>query len=244
MAISTFRRYERKFLVPEKKLNTVLSGISEYMVPDKYCKDGRYYTICNIYFDNECNDVIRHSTSKPYFKEKLRLRSYDTPESDDVTVYLELKKKMNKLVTKRRASLSLAQANDYIYNGIRPSTDKYINSQVLDEIDYFIATTAAVPKVYIAYDRRAFFHKDDKSIRLTVDFNIITRRYDLDLKKGIYGDRLLPDGVYLMEIKVSDNLPYELTRLLSENSVYPTSFSKYGKEFARYIQNTDKDVLI
>ncbi len=237
MAISTFRRYERKFLVPEEKLNTVLTGISEYMVPDKYCIDGKYYTICNIYFDNDGNDVIRHSTSKPFFKEKLRLRSYDTPEDDGATVYLEIKKKMNKLVTKRRASLSLAEADNYIYNGIRPETNKYINSQVLDEIDYFINTTHVSPKVYIAYDRRAFFHKDDKSIRLTVDFNIITRRHDLDLRKGIYGDRLLPQGLYLMEIKVSDNLPFELARLLSENSVYPTSFSKYGKEFARYIQN-------
>ncbi len=237
MAIATFRRYERKFLVPEKKLPNILNGISDYMVADKYCVDGKYYTICNLYFDNENNDVIRHSVSKPYFKEKLRLRSYDTPQSDSETVYLELKKKMAKLVTKRRASLSLAEANAYIYSNIRPKTEKYLNGQVLDEIDYFRKTTNAVPKIYIAYDRRAFFHKDNKDIRLTVDFNVITRRYDLDLTKGIYGERLLPEGMYLLEIKVSDNLPFELCRLLSENEIYPTSFSKYGKEFARYIQN-------
>ncbi len=235
MAISTFRRYERKFLLPESKLQTVLDGISEYMVPDKYCIDGRYYTICNLYFDNECNDVIRHSVSKPYFKEKLRLRSYDTPTDSD-RVFLELKKKMAKLVTKRRAAMTMAEANDYIYNNIKPQTDKYLDKQVLCEIDYFREVNNVVPKVFIAYDRRAFFHKDNKDIRLTVDFNIITRRHDLDLRKGIYGDKLLPDGMYLMEIKVPDNLPMNIVRLLSENEIYPTRFSKYGKEFNKYLQ--------
>ncbi len=240
MAIATFRRYERKFLVPEEKLGVILDGISDTMEPDRYCIDGKYYTICNLYFDNEQDSVIRHSVSKPYFKEKLRLRSYDTPQSEDDTVYLELKKKTAKLVTKRRAKLTLRQANDYIYNGIRPQTDKYLDSQVLDEIDYFRQTTGAVPKLYIAYDRRAFFDKENKDIRLTVDFNVMTRRHDLDLQKGIYGDPLLPKGMYLMEIKVPDNLPYELSHLLSENEIYPTSFSKYGKEFLQYIYNISR----
>ena len=44
------------------------------MDPDEYCKDGKNYSIYNIYYDTDDNQVIRHSISKPYYKEKLRLR--------------------------------------------------------------------------------------------------------------------------------------------------------------------------
>jgi len=49
------------------------------------------------------NQLIRHSVSKPRYKEKLRLRSYGVP-SLDAKVYLEIKKKVNGLVNKRRRS--------------------------------------------------------------------------------------------------------------------------------------------
>ncbi len=237
MAISTFRRYERKFLLPEAKLDGVLSRIGEYMIPDKYCLDGKYYTICNIYFDNDGDDVIRHSISSPYFKEKLRLRSYGTPSDGSSTVYFELKKKTAKLVTKRRCSMTLAQAEDYIYKGISPSFDKYLDAQVMTEIDYFVRTNEVRPKLYLSYDRRAFFCRDDSDIRLTIDFNVTTRRDDLFLEHGIYGTSLLPSGMLLMEIKVPDALPMFLTSMLSEYEIYPTSYSKYGKEFAEYTKN-------
>ncbi len=237
MAISTFRRYERKFLMPQSRLDDVLERIDGYMEPDKYCVDGKYYTICNIYFDNDGDDVIRHSVSSPYFKEKLRLRSYGTPQSDDTTVYLELKKKTAKLVTKRRAAMTLAQAEEYIRCGVCPKLDGYLDAQVMHEIDYFVKTNEAMPKLYVSYDRRAFFCRDNSDIRLTIDFNVLTRRDDLFLEHGIYGASLLPEGTLLMEIKVPDALPMRLASMLSELEIYPTSFSKYGREFAEYINS-------
>lgn len=235
MAISTFRRYERKFLMPQSRLNDVLERINGYMEPDKYCVDGKYYTICNIYFDNDGDDVIRHSVSSPYFKEKLRLRSYGTPSGGDTTVYLELKKKTAKLVTKRRAAMTLEQAENYIQNGTIPQLDSYLDTQVMREIEYFVKTNNATPKLYISYDRRAFFCRDNSDIRLTIDFNVLTRREDLFLEHGIYGTPLLPEGMLLMEIKVPDALPIELASMLSDFKIYPTSFSKYGREFAEHI---------
>lgn len=244
MAISTFRRYERKFLMPQSRLYDVLERIDGYMEPDKYCVDGKYYTICNIYFDNSGDDVIRHSVSSPYFKEKLRLRSYGTPSGNDTTVYLELKKKTAKLVTKRRAAMTLEQAENYIQNGVIPQLDTYLDTQVMREIEYFVKTNDAVPRLYISYDRRAFFCRDNSDIRLTIDFNVLTRREDLFLEHGIYGTPLLPEGMLLMEIKVPDALPLKLASMLSELEIYPTSFSKYGREFAEYIntKNTAKEI--
>lgn len=235
MAIATFKRFERKFIVTKEQYERMLPVILEKMVPDKYCTDGHSYPLMNLYFDNDTDQIIRHSVSKPKYKEKLRLRSYGTPKDGESTVYLELKKKFYGTVTKRRVGMTLNEAYDYIYRGIRPEKRKYLPKQVLDEIDYFRAVTPCYPKIYISYDRRAFFMKDKSDVRLTFDDNILTRRYDLDLMKGSYGEPLLKEGTMLLEIKVPDVIPLWLTELLSAEGVYMTSFSKYGKEYKTYV---------
>jgi VTC domain. len=93
MAIKSFKRYEKKFLISEDKYNELVARLLEYMDYDKYCQRGNTYSIYNIYYDTQNSDVIRHSISSPYYKEKLRLRSYKVPTSKDDKVFLELKKK-------------------------------------------------------------------------------------------------------------------------------------------------------
>lgn len=68
---------------------------------DEYGKS----TICNIYFDTPDNLLVRRSIERPVYKEKLRLRSYGIA-TDNSTVYIELKKKYESVVYKRRISAS------------------------------------------------------------------------------------------------------------------------------------------
>ena len=96
MAIKSFRRFEKKFIITKEQYDELTQILSNYMNLDKYCREGKNYNIYNIYYDTLNNDVIRHSISKPYYKEKLRLRSYNTPTSLDDNVFLELKKKILK----------------------------------------------------------------------------------------------------------------------------------------------------
>ena len=84
MAIKSFKRYEKKFLLNKEQYDNLIPILLEYMDYDEYCKDGRNYSIYNLYYDTENDDVIRHSIYKPYYKEKLRLRSYRVPKSLDV----------------------------------------------------------------------------------------------------------------------------------------------------------------
>lgn len=234
MAISIFKRYEKKFIITRKQCEEMLPVIEQYMDADKYCLDGKSYRICNLYFDTDSNNVIRHSVSKPYHKEKLRLRSYDRARPGD-TVFLELKKKTGKIVTKRRVAMTVEEANDYIYRGIRPKKEKYLENQVMDEIDYFRKVNDCTPVVFIAYDRRAYFEKNNGDVRITFDFNILTRREELDLTAPVTGERLIPEDMMLMEVKIPGALPMWLARMLSEKGIYMTSFSKYGREYRKHI---------
>ena len=103
---NTFERREKKVLVDEELFPEIEKKILTHFVADKYNVGGKPYEICNIYFDDEYRSVTRHSVSKPEYKEKLRLRSYGTPTlSEDV--FLEIKRKLSGIGTKRRACLSL-----------------------------------------------------------------------------------------------------------------------------------------
>lgn len=100
MAINTFARKEIKFLLNMRQYEGLMNVIHEYMNPDKYCVGGREYGIYNIYYDTPDDFLIRESLAKPYYKEKIRLRSYYSPAAPDDTVFLEIKRKSAVLLPK------------------------------------------------------------------------------------------------------------------------------------------------
>ncbi len=234
MAISTFQRSEMKFLMDQRQMETLLQGVEPYMRPDAYCKNGGDYTIHNIYYDTWDSALIRASLDKPYHKEKLRLRSYGVPVGPNEKIFVELKKKTGGIVHKRRAILTLQEAEDFLHEGRCPQAEDYINRQVVAELKSFLDSHEVYPAVYIGYRRMAFFGQDDKDFRITFDFDIRTRRCDLSLRKGAYGSQLLPPGRCLMEVKINRAVPMWLAALLSELELYKTSFSKYGEEYTLY----------
>lgn len=235
MGIEVFNRYENKFLIDQDTYEALTNRISEYMELDAFNKKNGFYTICNIYYDTPNDDLIRKSLSKPVYKEKLRLRAYGVP-GIETKGYLEIKKKYKGLVNKRRTSMTLFEAYNFVESGIMPNEKSYHNKQVLKELHYFINRYELKPAVYIAYDRKAYFEGE---LRITFDTNVRTRRYDLALELGDYGEQLLEPGQWLMEVKVDKAYPLWLTHLLAEYKVYPTSFSKYGREFAKYSQQKE-----
>jgi hypothetical protein len=95
---------------------------------------------------------------------------------------------------------------------------------------------ALEPTLYLAYDRRAYFGIGQHDLRISFDTNIRSRRHDLRLEEGVYGERLLGGDSRLMEIKAAQSIPLWLCRLLAEYKVYPASFSKYGAEYRRTLE--------
>lgn len=236
MAQYVFKRKEQKYLVSREKLDIFKDMIAPYIKADEYGQ----YTICNIYYDTETYDLIRHSLDKPVYKEKLRLRSYGIPADRNAKVFVELKKKYKGVVYKRRVSMLLSEAESFLNNGKIPV--KY--GQIASEIAYFRDFYHPVPKVYLAYDRTACCSIDDPDLRITFDHNIRSRTVDLSFQKGDFGDMLLADDEYLMEIKIPDAMPLWLTHALSELTIYPASFSKYGKVYESSFEQIWGDIKL
>ncbi len=245
MAIEIFNRFEHKYKVDDATLEKVLLTLDRHMTPDKHCGTNHgLYTIANIYYDTADNSLIRESLSKPAYKEKLRLRSYGVPNQND-TVYLEIKKKFCGLVNKRRTALRLGEAYEFLDTGKMPEMHRYMNKQVVHELEYFLKIHDLMPKVYIAYDRLAYFEKGNDDLRISFDTNIRTRRDNVALEAGDYGERLLEEGMWIMEIKTSFAKPVWLCDMLAELDLKDSSFSKYGTEYKHMLaQSREKKIYI
>lgn len=244
MAKEVFNRCEKKYVLQRGQFFALCDRMQMHMVQDAYSQAQGFYPISNIYYDTADDRLIRTSIDKPVYKEKLRLRSYGKPESDDC-VFVEIKKKYQGIVNKRRTAMRLRDAYDYLEQDIRPRScgEMQLNDQILGEIDYFKGFYQLQPKVYLSYDRQAYFDIEDDDFRVTFDRNITARRFDLRLELGSYGQKLLPENVYLMEVKMNGAVPLWFANMISELNIYPVSFSKYGAEYKNYLLENRKGDL-
>lgn len=224
---AVFKRYELKYLLTTGQKEQILKTMAPYMALDQY---GRT-TIRNIYYDTDSYRLARHSIEKPAYKEKLRIRSYQraTPDS---TVFVELKKKYDSIVYKRRLSLPEEAALDWVTGRMRRECD----SQISREIEYFLDYYQSLrPAVLLSYEREAYYCRSGSDFRVTFDDYILCRTEDISLEADVWGRPLLSDGQVLMEVKCSGGLPLWLTQFLSRERICKTSFSKYGTAYESII---------
>ena len=228
MAFQTvFKRYELKYMLTLEQKEKILEAMSPYMQLDKY---GRT-TIRNIYFDTDSYRLIRRSIEKPAYKEKLRIRSYSQATADS-TVFVELKKKYDKVVYKRRLPLCERDAMSWVCGEVKCP----VNTQISREIDYFSDFYGTLkPTVFLSYEREAYYDKGGGDFRVTFDDNILARQTDVSLCSDLYGEPILPEGKVLMELKCSGGIPLWMVEVLSRERIYKTSFSKYGTAYSALI---------
>lgn len=252
MAQTVFLRYEKKYLLSVFDYRLIRERLADRMSPGPYGT----YQLFNLYLDTEQDELIRRSLDKPAYKEKLRLRSYVLPQNGRQSVFLEIKKKYKGIVSKRRISLYLADFQSYCRcraagRSIPPRLCEMVSAadhpessrQIMREIDAMFDRMQLMPRLYLAYDREELIGIEDTAFRLTFDWNIRSRRTDLGFERGDYGEPLLEPSLVLMESKLPGATPLWFSKLLSEQGIYPTSFSKYGSVFEQERLLEQKQVL-
>ena len=222
----TFRRIEKKYVLTEETAARVLERLLPRMDEDQYGQ----HTIRNVYYDTPDYALIRHSIQKPVYKEKFRLRGYSTPGDEGIT-FAELKKKYKGVVYKRRVVGSEQDIDHLLRGGWLEEED----AQTQREIHWFLNAYRPLPQVFIAYERDAFFCREDPLLRVTFDRHIRWREDNLTLSDGDDGALVLPNDPVIMEVKIADAAPLWLARLFSELGIFPTGFSKYGACYQRHI---------
>lgn len=227
MAELIFKRSEQKYLLDAGQTAVFRQAMARYMQPGQFPTA----SIRNIYYDTADFRLIRRSLEKPVYKEKLRLRSYGDISEDD-TVFLEMKKKFQGVVYKRRLALPYREAAAYMADPALRLDD----TQVGRELDYFKTFYGALqPALYMSYDRWSWC-SNESDLRVTLDQNICFRREQMDLTASTGGTELLQPGQALVEIKASGAMPLWLAQLLSREMIRQISFSKYGTAYLRLLK--------
>ena len=62
--IEVFNRIEKKYLISEDIYGKFYNEIIPYMEFDKYCKDGNFYSINNLYYDTDSNEFSRNKHTR------------------------------------------------------------------------------------------------------------------------------------------------------------------------------------
>lgn len=236
MAYQTiFKRYEIKYLLDTRQKEQLLHIMEPYMALDKY----GHSTIRNIYYDTNTYRLIRKSLEKPSYKEKLRVRSY-TKADENSDVFVELKKKYQSVVYKRRIMMHEQQALNWLC-GKEASPQQ---TQISREIDYFCSFYKTLhPVVFLSYERDAFCPLDGGDFRITFDENILYREDALSLESDTYGTSILGDGQILMELKTSGGIPLWMVHFLTSQKIRKTSFSKYGTAYHMMMTKTTGGIM-
>lgn len=222
----TFKRYEIKYLLTSEQHDRLRILMDRYMVPDEWGPS----TVCNVYYDTPSRLLVRRSAEHPDYKEKIRVRSYGIRKPDD-PVFVELKKKFDGVVYKRRCTMTTERAAALLAGKGDPQ------SQIEREIDFTCRRYGGLePAFFIAYDREAFYAADDHEFRMTFDRRVRSRQHDLRLDVSDEAEQYLDDDLILLEVKAGGAVPLWLVEFLSGEGLYKVSFSKVGMAWQRQLK--------
>jgi len=233
-----FKRCEKKYLVTSEQGMALQKLVTRYTEIDQQGE----YLIRDLYYDTENWDIICKSIDRLSYKEKLRLRLYGEYNSESQG-FLEMKRKYGSIVYKRRIAFPVGELKNRRVMEIVAADD----SQISREISYFLQNNPVSEKIHISYKRTAYNGIENNGLRITFDRDIAF--YLCALKNDCFSEynpyenndcqidshQILDSNQILVEIKTENAMPLWLTGILSENKIFPVSFSKYGVCYARHI---------
>ncbi|MBO1299163.1 MULTISPECIES: polyphosphate polymerase domain-containing protein [unclassified Enterococcus] len=225
---NVFQRKETKYLLTTTQFHSFIEELKKQMQIDDY----GLHTILSLYFDTADDRFITNSMNKPRYKEKFRVRSYGVP-TDSSLVFLEIKKKVNGIVYKRRLPLTYSEYLKWLQTKDFPSEN---HEQIQQEVDWLFRRNPDLsPKTMIIYERMSLFGKTDPDFRVTFDQHIRFRQTNLDL--AITGEENLvaPELGVLMEVKALGAYPLWFVELLNAYQLRKGSFSKYAETYKRHL---------
>ncbi|WP_206854125.1 polyphosphate polymerase domain-containing protein [Candidatus Enterococcus mangumiae] len=225
---NVFQRKETKYLLTTTQFHSFIEELKKQMQIDDY----GLHTILSLYFDTADDRFITNSMNKPRYKEKFRVRSYGVP-TDSSLVFLEIKKKVNGIVYKRRLPLTYSEYLKWLQTKDFPSEN---HEQIQQEVDWLFRKNPDLsPKTLIIYERMSLFGKTDPDFRVTFDQHIRFRQTNLDL--AITGEENLvaPELGVLMEVKALGAYPLWFVELLNAYQLRKGSFSKYAETYKRHL---------
>src|SRR5690625_2187464 len=231
MAQEIFKRHELKFHITRAEHAALREQILPRMTYDTYGDPEGKYNIVTLYYESPDKKVYYETMNRLRFRQKLRLRVYDRVDLSS-PAFIEIKQKFGRVVNKRRTMIPLRQAYEVLnqpYNEELIQSVDASNPQILREALHFKDLYNLKPATVVSYDRQAFSGvlESEKDLRVTFDYNLMCRSDNLGLENGPDGFRFTDEDFVVLEVKVSNSVPFWLARVLSDLGFVRQGFSKF-----------------
>lgn len=214
-------RHEWKHEISFGDLLILRQRLSAVVKKDAYSRNG-IYQIRSLYFDNICDKALREKKDGVNIREKFRLRSYNR---DISVIFLEKKRKINRLSCKERSRISLEQARAIISGdyGWMPESGIPLTAELYSKIK----SQGLRPKTIVEYTREPFVFPPG-NVRITLDYDIRTGLGSTDFLNP--GCITIPAGEapMILEVKWDEYLPDIIRDAVMLPGRREGAFSKYA----------------
>lgn len=223
----SLRRLEFKFPLSHAKAELIKDGLRPFMLEDPHGRGGSY-RVNSLYFDSPTWGCYWEKVFGLKDRKKVRLRYYGETLKEDTPVFLEIKRKNDKEVSKGKAKLpyracyGLLSGQNLGKNLTGLSEEE---PHLIEEFLLMIRKNGMRPKVLVSYWRTAFSDGKKDGFRVTFDSHIMAAR-----SRGLVpraAPRELFPGRQVMEVKFSRSVPAWFHLLAAKYGIRRGNFSKY-----------------
>ncbi len=226
--LHAFKRYEIKYLVDELTVPTLRRALEERMATDVHSPVGGY-PVTSLYYDTRDLRFYWEKIEGLKFRRKLRMRYYGDPAgcTDDSTVHVEIKQRVNRVTQKRRISLPYGDARRWLDDREVPEVDAD-RKPFVDEVTRLVGNLDLRPIVTTGYLREAFVGTEaDLGLRVTIDHRVHGRDRDFYFGEPAENRFSIPPKLAIVEIKANERVPYWVSDLTARLDMSVVRVSKY-----------------
>lgn len=234
---ANYSRRELKYYISEFQYKQLVRVISNHMLPDENMKDTakRSYPVRSLYLESGDLRCFNERLDGVKTRSKYRYRTYiEGKHSDDTELFVEIKKKIDKDLHKRRARIrlkdlheTLEKGEDYFFDDTTEMSPEEIKT--LNDFMYLKHKFKLSPFIGISYEREAYYDDEMRNLRVSFDRDMHAR--PCSNLFGLYEDknhwmRVDARGV-IFEIKTRHYLPEWMEVLIKGLSLAAEPISKY-----------------
>jgi hypothetical protein len=223
-------RFECKYLIDPCIVASIREFLGPFTRPDQFAanRPNLQYPVSSLYLDSDSLGLYQQTAAGEKDRFKLRVRTYsDEPTS---RAFFEVKQKIDRIVHKRRAGLTRAQAASVLERGTLVAEDG-LSTGVRDDLNFFlhyVHLIGARPIVRVKYQREAYEALGNEPVRVTLDSDLshaITLNSNLSHQTGRWSATPL-NGV-ILEIKFTERFPWWVQELVHQFGLNQRAVPKY-----------------
>lgn len=227
--LHAFNRFELKYLVPVEQAAEIREELAERMDRDLHSPVGGY-GVWSLSYDTPQLRFYREKIEGLKFRRKLRIRHYGNLDgvTDESSVCVEIKQRVNRVTQKRRITLpygvvrQLCDARETVDHSPKESA-------FVQEVLELVVRLNLQPTAITGYQREALVGRAaDTGLRVTFDRRIRGRDRDFHFGTETPENRFtIPPHLSVMEIKVNERTPHWITDLAARRNLNLIWVSKY-----------------